>query len=90
MRVRATILATMAAAMMGAPAAADTIKLRYGVIAASARNIQSVALTIAQQKGFLAKEGVELDIVPLPGVEHMINELDKGNVDVSFTATPPT
>ena len=22
------------------------------------------------------------------GVEHMVNELDKGNVDVSFTATP--
>ncbi len=70
------------------PASAETIKLRYGVIAASQRNIQNVALTIAQEKGFLAKEGVELDIVPLGGVEHMIEELDNGHVDVSFTAMP--
>ncbi len=67
---------------------AQTITLRYGVIAASARNIQSVSLYIAQRKGMLAKEGIELDIKPLPGVEHMINELDKGNIDLSFTATP--
>lgn len=67
---------------------AQTFKLRYGVIAASARNIQSVPLYIAQRKGLLAKHGLELEIKPLPGVEHMINELDKGNVDLSFTATP--
>jgi ABC-type nitrate/sulfonate/bicarbonate transport system substrate-binding protein len=83
----AALCAALIASLCGA-ASAQAIKLRYGVIAASARNIQSVALTIARDKGFLAKEGIELDIVPLPGVEHMVDELDKGNVDVSFTATP--
>ena len=76
------------AALLASSAAAQTVKLRYGVIANSARNIQSVPLYIAQRKGFFAKEGIELDIVPLPDVEHMINELDKGNVQVSFTAVP--
>ena len=64
------------------------IQVRYGVIANSARNLQSVPLYIAQRKGMLAKENLELDIKQLPGVEHMINELDNGNVDLSFTATP--
>ena len=82
----ASALAALLATSLSA--AAQPVKLRYGVIAASARNIQSVALYIAQDKGYLAKEGVELQLVPLPGVEHMIEELDKGNVDISFTATP--
>ena len=64
------------------------IQVRYGVIANSARNLQSVPLYIAQRMGMLAKENLELDIRQLPGVEHMINELDNGNVDLSFTATP--
>ena len=63
----------LAAALIAvtAPCAADaqTTKLRYGVIAASARNIQSVSLYIAQRKGMLAKEGLELEIKPLPGVD---------------------
>jgi ABC-type nitrate/sulfonate/bicarbonate transport system substrate-binding protein len=87
-RFTTAFLALALAAFCQNTAAAQTIKLRYGVIAASARNIDSVALYLAQSKGFLANEGIELDIVPLPGVEHMVNELDKGNVDVSFTATP--
>ena len=71
-----------------ASAPAQEIHLRYGVIANSARNLQSVPLYIAQRKGMLAKEKLHLEIKPLPGVEHMINELDKGAVDLSFTATP--
>jgi ABC-type nitrate/sulfonate/bicarbonate transport system substrate-binding protein len=82
------LLATALAALWQSPAAAQATKLRYGVIAASARNIESIALYLTQSKGFFAKQGIDLDIVPLPGVEHMVNELDKGNVDVSFTAMP--
>ncbi len=82
-------LASMALiALLCQPASAQMTKLRYGVIAASARNIQSVPLYIAREKSFLAKENIEPDLVPLPGVEHMIEELDRGAVDVSFTATP--
>lgn len=88
MHVRAIAAAALIAVTAPCAADAQTTKLRYGVIAASARNIQSVPLYIMQRKGLLAKEMIELDIKPLPGVEHMVNELDKGNVDVSFTATP--
>lgn len=87
-RFIAASIAFAVATLVHAGAGAEPVRLRYGVIAASARNIQTVPLYIAREKGFLAKEEIELDIVPLPGVEHMVNELDKGNVDVSFTATP--
>ena len=71
-----------------AAAGAETIKLRYGAIANSARSISSLPLYTAQRQGFLAREGIELVIVPLPGVEHMVNAAENGDVDVTHTATP--
>lgn len=62
--------------------------LRMGVIANSARSISQLGLYIAQKRGFLERENIDLRMVPLPGVHHQIAELDKGNVDVSHTATP--
>jgi ABC-type nitrate/sulfonate/bicarbonate transport system substrate-binding protein len=44
----------------GSARAQDKITLRYGQIANSARSISSVALTVAQRKGFLEREGIEL------------------------------
>ena len=85
---RQTFAAALAIGLALPAAEAQTVKLRYGVIAASAKNVQSVPLYIAQRKGFFAREGVEFDIVPLPGVHHMIAELDKNNVQLSFTAVP--
>jgi NitT/TauT family transport system substrate-binding protein len=69
-------------------AAAETVKLRYGVIANSARSISSLPLYVAQRQGFLAHEGIELELVPLPGVEHMVNAVENGLVDITHTATP--
>lgn len=37
---------------------------------------------------FSPTRGIDLKVVGLGGVEHMIEELDKGNVEVSHTATP--
>ena len=68
--------------------AQEKVKLRYGQIANSARSVSSLALVAAQRKGFLAKEGIELEIVGLRGVQYQIEELDKGTVDISHTATP--
>lgn len=59
-----------------------------GVIANSVRSISQLGLYIAQRRGFLERERIDLKIVPLPGVHHQIAELDKGTVDVSHTATP--
>jgi ABC-type nitrate/sulfonate/bicarbonate transport system substrate-binding protein len=69
-----------------APAGAD--KLRYGHIANAARSPASLPLYVAQRKGFLAREGIELEVVPLPGLIAMIDALDKGEVELSLVATP--
>ena len=68
--------------------AQEKIVLRMGVIENSARSISRLGLTIAQRRGFLERENIDLKIVPLPGVQYQIEELDKGDVDVSHTATP--
>jgi ABC-type nitrate/sulfonate/bicarbonate transport system substrate-binding protein len=80
--------AALLLSMLPSVTGAEPVGLRYGVIAASMKLFQSVPLYVAQRKGMLAREELVLDIVPLPGVEHMIGELDKGTVDISSTATP--
>ena len=83
------VAAALLCAAFAAPVQAqDKIKLRYGIIANSARSVSSLALYTAQRKGFLAKENIDLEVVGLRGVQHQIEELDKGTVDVSHTATP--
>lgn len=68
--------------------AQERTTLRMGVIENSARSISHLGLNIALKRGFLERENISLEIVPLPGVEHQIAELDKGRVDISHTATP--
>src|SRR5258708_6228749 len=84
----AVVAAIACVSLCSAAQAQDKVKLRYGQIANSARSVSSLALVTAQRKGFLAKEGIELEIVGLRGVQYQIEELDKGTVDVSHTATP--
>ncbi len=87
--MRRSLLAAAAALLLVSPAVAqDKVKLRYGLIANSARSVSSLALKVAQRKGFLARENIELEVVGLRGVQHQVEELDKGTVDVSHTATP--
>jgi len=75
--------------LLAVPAAAqDKVKLRYGQIANSARSVSSLPLTVAQRKGYLARENIDLEVVGLRGVQYQVEELDKGTVDVSHTATP--
>lgn len=78
----------LAAAMLPSIANAEPVTLRYGVIKASMGLFQSIALTTATEKGMLDREQVTLKVVPLAGTTFMIDELDKGNVDLSSTATP--
>jgi ABC-type nitrate/sulfonate/bicarbonate transport system substrate-binding protein len=58
------------------------------VIANSARSISSLPLYTAQRQGFLTRQNLALEIVPLPGVEHMVNATESGQVDVTNPATP--
>src|SRR5262249_44371632 len=86
---RKLLLAATAVTLLASPAAAqDQVKLRYAPIASWRRSVSSLALNVAQRKGFLARENIELEVVGLRGVQYQIEELDKGTVDVSHTATP--
>jgi ABC-type nitrate/sulfonate/bicarbonate transport system substrate-binding protein len=86
--IPAAIAALACMTLAQAAQAQDKVKLRYGQIANSARSVSSLALVTAQRKGFLAKENIELEVVGLRGVQYQIEELDKGTVDISHTATP--
>ena len=71
------------------PSAADTVTLRYGQIPSTVRSVSALYLSIAQQKGFLAREGIKLELVPIAGgTDKMVAALDQGAVDVTQTATP--
>jgi ABC-type nitrate/sulfonate/bicarbonate transport system substrate-binding protein len=51
--------------------------------------VSSLYLFIAQQQGFFARENVTLDVVQIPGgTGNMVAALDRGEVDVTQTATP--
>jgi ABC-type nitrate/sulfonate/bicarbonate transport system substrate-binding protein len=84
----AAVSITFALALSTVAHGEDKITLRYGQIANSARSISSLALAVAQRKGFLEREGIDLKVVGLRGTQYQIEELDKGNVDISHTATP--
>jgi ABC-type nitrate/sulfonate/bicarbonate transport system substrate-binding protein len=71
------------------PAAADPVTLRYGQIPSTARSVSTLYLSIAQQKGFLDREQIRLEVVPIAGgTDNMVAALDRGDVDVTQTATP--
>jgi ABC-type nitrate/sulfonate/bicarbonate transport system substrate-binding protein len=89
MRAIAVCLALLSAlAGLEAARAADPVTLRYGQIANSARSVSSLALVVAQRKGFLAREGIDLKVAGLAGTHYQVEALDKGEVDVSHTALP--
>ncbi len=84
-----TAVAAILSMSLAQPAhAQERITLRYGQIANSARSVSSLPLYVGQRKGFFVKEGIDLKVLGLKGVQYQIEELDKGNVDVSYTALP--
>jgi ABC-type nitrate/sulfonate/bicarbonate transport system substrate-binding protein len=73
------------------PAAAfdTTVTLRFGQIPSTARSVSSLPHFIAEQRGFLAREGIVLELKPIAGgTDKMVAALDQGTVDVAQTATP--
>lgn len=62
--------------------------LRLGFNANSARNMAEIPNVVAQRKGFFAREGLAVTMVPLMGTTHMVAALDKGDVDATGTALP--
>lgn len=87
-RIVAIIVAWVAVAF-GAQAQAPIVKLRYGQIPSTVRSVSTVHLFIAQREGFLAREGIELELIPIDGgTDKMVAALMRGTVDVTDTATP--
>lgn len=88
----AALLACFAIALTGAVEAQERaptpVSLRLGFNANSARNMAEVPNVIAQRKGFFAREGLAVTMVPLMGTTHMVAALDKGDVDATGTALP--
>jgi ABC-type nitrate/sulfonate/bicarbonate transport system substrate-binding protein len=76
-------------AAVAAPAAAQPVTLRFGQVPSTVRAVTSVYLFIAERKGFLAREGIRLELIPIEGgTDKMVAALEQGRVDVAHTATP--
>ena len=90
--MRRAIMVLAAALLAAAPdatAAAEGTTLRYGQIPSTVRSVSSLYAFIAQQKGFLARENIKLEHVPIPGgTDKMVAALGEGRVDVTQTASP--
>jgi ABC-type nitrate/sulfonate/bicarbonate transport system substrate-binding protein len=69
--------------------AAELTTLRYGQNASSTGSLSGLPLEVAQRKGFFAREGVNLVLVPIPGgTDRIVAALDKGEIDAGKNATP--
>ncbi|HEV8016517.1 MAG TPA: ABC transporter substrate-binding protein, partial [Stellaceae bacterium] len=67
----------------------DAAALRFGQIPSTARAVSSLYLYVAEKQGFFARENVAVEIVQIPGgTANMVAALDRGEVDVTQTATP--
>src|ERR1700692_3881118 len=90
-RAVVAIAAALAGVYVGlaGPAAAQPVTLRFRPVRSTLRAVSSIYLFIAEHKGFLAREGIRLEFIPIEGgTDKMVAALDAGKVDVAQTATP--
>jgi ABC-type nitrate/sulfonate/bicarbonate transport system substrate-binding protein len=70
-------------------ASAQDVTLRYGQIPSTIKTVSALQFYIAQRKGFLARERIQLEMLPIDGgAANMVAALNKGTVDIARTATP--
>jgi ABC-type nitrate/sulfonate/bicarbonate transport system substrate-binding protein len=70
-------------------ARAETTTLRFGQIPSTARAVSSLYLYVAEKRSFFVRENIAVAIVQIPGgTGNMVAALDRGDVDVTQTATP--
>jgi ABC-type nitrate/sulfonate/bicarbonate transport system substrate-binding protein len=82
-------LALFVALAAFSPAHADPTMLRFGQIPSTAHAVSSLYLYVADKQGFFARENVAIELVQIPGgTGNMVAALDRGEVDVTQTATP--
>src|SRR3954447_12269280 len=79
-----------AAVLLSQPAHAQ-VTLRYGQNAAGTGGLSSLPLNVAQRKDFFRREGINLEVVPIPGgTDRIVAALDKGEIDAGKNATTYT
>jgi ABC-type nitrate/sulfonate/bicarbonate transport system substrate-binding protein len=70
-------------------ARAEVTNLRFGQIPSTIHGVTSLPRFIAERKGFFAREGLKVELVQIPGgTDKMVKALDRGDVDLTQTATP--
>ena len=68
---------------------AASAPLRFGQIPSTVHAVSSLYLYIAEKQGFFARENIAVEVVQIPGgTGNMVAALDRGDVDVTQTATP--
>jgi ABC-type nitrate/sulfonate/bicarbonate transport system substrate-binding protein len=68
---------------------AEPAKLRFGQIPSTIHAVSALYLFIAERQGLFARENVAVETVPIAGgTGNMVAALDRGDVDVTQTATP--
>jgi ABC-type nitrate/sulfonate/bicarbonate transport system substrate-binding protein len=68
---------------------ADPTTLRFGQIPSTVHAVSSLYLYVAQIQGFFARENIAVETVQISGgTGNMVAALDRGDVDVTQTATP--
>src|ERR1700684_3236657 len=71
------------------PADGASATLRFGQIPSTVHAVSSLYLYIAEKQGFFARENIAVNAVQIPGgTGNMVAALDRGEVDVTQTATP--
>ena len=87
----ARVVAFYVVLLAGLPQAhAEMATLRYGQIPSTVHGVELVAAFYRRTgKEFFARENIALDVVQIPGgTGNMVAALDRGDVDVTQTATP--
>jgi ABC-type nitrate/sulfonate/bicarbonate transport system substrate-binding protein len=83
------LAACVIAGSFAASASAQNIALRYGQIPSTIKTVSALQFHLAQRKGFFAREGIALEMIPIDGgAANMVAALNKGAVEIARTATP--
>jgi ABC-type nitrate/sulfonate/bicarbonate transport system substrate-binding protein len=90
MKLNLKLLGTSLMALsLAVSASAQNIALRYGQIPSSIKTVSALQFHLAQRKGWFAREGISLEMIPIDGgAANMVVALNKGTVEIARTATP--
>jgi ABC-type nitrate/sulfonate/bicarbonate transport system substrate-binding protein len=81
--------ALLGLALLPSGQAAEPITLRYGQNAAASAGLSALPVIVAQRKGFFARQGLDIVVVPIAGgTDRIVAALDAGDIDAGRTATP--